>query len=173
MHRKALVPVDGSEIGRAALDEVAHLLGPAGEALLVEVVDTPTRIITQTTPAGFYLGGSVLDGATLESMVAAQRRAATEHLAEARAALEAAGLGTVTTRILDGLPGPELVATAYAEACDVIVMATHGRSGILRTFLGSVADYVVRHTHGIPVVLVRPETDDEQPAAILEASTLA
>lgn len=40
--------------------------------------------------------------------------------------------------------------------CDAVVMATHGRTGLRRALLGSVADHVVSHLVGTPVVVVRP-----------------
>lgn len=156
---------------RLAVDEgceviAARLADPSGEVLLVEVVDTPGRGLAQTTPAGFQIGGFAFDAHTLEEIIAEQRRAAEAHLGAARAALEQAGIGSVTVRILEGVPGPELVAVAAAEGCDAIVMATHGRSGLARTFLGSVANSVVRHVRGIPVVLIRPPAAGEVAEAV-------
>ena len=55
-------------------------------------------------------------------------------------------------------------ATAADLGCDLVVMATHGRSGIERALLGSVADQVVRHARGFAVLLVRPEEDAEPSA---------
>jgi nucleotide-binding universal stress UspA family protein/CBS domain-containing protein len=45
---------------------------------------------------------------------------------------------------VDGNPGPEIVRAS--KNCDLVVMSTHGRSGILRFLMGSVAQYVLRHT---------------------------
>ncbi|HJM74349.1 MAG TPA: universal stress protein [Dehalococcoidia bacterium] len=71
-------------------------------------------------------------------------------------------------RILDGQPGPEIVKLADDEDVEVIVMATHGRSGVRRAVLGSVSDYVVRNA-GATVLLVRPAAAVEQPEAKREA----
>ena len=61
-----------------------------------------------------------------------------------------------------GNPGPEIVRLADSKNCDLIVMATHGRSGILRFVLGSVAEYVIRNSE-IPVVSVKiPKTAIEE-----------
>ena len=62
----------------------------------------------------------------------------------------------MTTRIVEGPPGPTIVEEVHENSCDLIVMATHGRSGIRRAVLGSVADYVVGNATDVQVLLVRP-----------------
>ena len=158
MYSKILVTTDGSEVARSAIPEVQHLAGPGTEVIVVQVVDSIGHIVAQTSPAGFDLqsmGGFSVD--TAERVVSAQNEAARTHVDEAKAALEAAGIADVTTRILEGLPGPAIVEAAEEAGCDVIVIATRGRSGVMRTVLGSVADHVVRHVKRTPVLLVRPE----------------
>ncbi|MBM3138992.1 MAG: universal stress protein [Chloroflexi bacterium] len=156
MYQKAMLPVDGSELSAHALEQVPRVLGMEGEALVVEVIDSVARILAQATPAGFALDGSGLTAEIAEQVVEAQRSAAEQHLADAKRRLLEAGLGHVETEILEGVPGPAIVERVAASGCDVVVMATHGRSGLTRTVLGSVADYVVRHLEGVPVVLVHP-----------------
>ena len=60
----------------------------------------------------------------------------------------------VETAIIDGTPSSEIVRYAEAEGCDLIVMGTHGRGGIDRLLLGSVAEKVVRGS-SVPVLTVR------------------
>ena len=60
----------------------------------------------------------------------------------------------VETAILDGSPSKEIVRYAETEDCDLIVMGTHGRGGIDRLLLGSVAEKVVRSS-SVPVLTVR------------------
>jgi nucleotide-binding universal stress UspA family protein len=170
MFRKVLVPTDGSELAEQAIARVGPLVAPGGEALVVEVVDTIEHILMQTTPAGFDLAPGYLSTDILEEIVREQRVEAEEHLAAARRALEAAGVGTVETRVLEGVPGPELVALAHAERCDAVVMATHGRSGLRRAMLGSVADHVVRHLKGVPVVLLHPDGEEAEERAPVAAA---
>ena len=85
------------------------------------------------------------------------------------AALQAAGITRTETMILQGLPGSAIVEAADESDCDVIVMATHGRSGLRRTVLGSVADYVVRNV-SVPVLLVRPQEGDGSRGADAESA---
>ncbi len=65
-----------------------------------------------------------------------------------------AGVGAVEVAIREGRPTEEIEAAVRELGCDLVVMATHGRSGLRRAVLGSVADHVVRHTPGAPVLLV-------------------
>jgi nucleotide-binding universal stress UspA family protein len=66
----------------------------------------------------------------------------------------AAGV-TAEFLVWDGDPGASIAAAAEAEAADLIVVGTRGRSGAERMLLGSVSDHVVRHA-ACPVLVVRP-----------------
>jgi nucleotide-binding universal stress UspA family protein len=169
MFRKALVPIDGSDLSSEALRQVPRLLDPAGEALLLEVIDSEVQIMAHATPAGFPFDGGAMTVDVAERVVQAQHQDALSHLAQARSFLESEGVRSVSTRVLHGAPGHEIVALVQREGCDVVVMATHGRSGIARTFLGSVAEHVVRNLRGVPVLLIRPA---EQAGPPLEAGAL-
>ena len=56
--------------------------------------------------------------------------------------------------VWEGEAGDAIVAAADSEGADLIVIGSHGRSGVSRFFIGSVSDYVVRHAH-CPVMVVR------------------
>ena len=60
--------------------------------------------------------------------------------------------------VWEGEPGDAIVAAADAESADIIVVGSHGRSGVSRVFMGSVSDFVVRHAH-CPVMVVRGRVD--------------
>lgn len=158
MYERVLLSTDGSTLSKVAIAEAVRLIDPAtGTIVVIEVVDDPARILAQTTPAGFVLQGA--SGLTLdlaEEVVMAQREAAAQHLEEFRAALERAGVRHIETVVLEGLPGERIAEAARTHHCEVVVMATHGHSGLARAVLGSVADYVLRHLRGIPILLVRP-----------------
>lgn len=157
MYRQALLTTDGSEIARAAFGHVKQVLDPGGTVTIVQVVDDIGHVLSRTTPAGFELGATAaFDARVAEEVVQAQRAAAEQHFAEARVALEQDGLTNIETEVLVGLPGDAIVQEAVRRGCDVVIMATHGRSGLTRAVLGSVADYVLRHLEDIPIVLVHP-----------------
>jgi nucleotide-binding universal stress UspA family protein len=87
-----------------------------------------------------------------------------DHLDAIAARLADCGLTKVEVVIGTGKPGPTIVETARNEDCDLIVMSTHGRSGIPRLFLGSVANFVVNHVEKAAVLLVRPAKAASNPA---------
>jgi len=64
----------------------------------------------------------------------------------------------VKCEILGGSAGESIVNYAKGKKVNLIAMATHGRSGVGRTILGSVADYVVRES-GLPILLIRPQRE--------------
>ena len=92
-------------------------------------------------------------------MVGAQREAAEQNLEGVKAALAAEGIANVTTRVVEGFAGDAILEAADDEGADLIVMATHGRGGLGRAILGSVADHVVRNAKQQAVLLVRPPAD--------------
>lgn len=155
MYRNALVATDGSNVASAVLEHVSQVVDPDGLVLVVEVIDDVSQVFARTTPAGFEFGmGAAYDPEIADSIVRGQREAAEQHLQEARRVLEAAGLHHVQTAVLTGLPGDRIVRTVEEGNHDVVLMGTHGRSGFRRTVLGSVADHVLRHLDGVPVLLL-------------------
>lgn len=170
MFHRVLVPVDGSALCAPAIAQVPQLVDADGEVVIIEVIDSASRILAQTTPAGFAWYDSGLSSELIAEVISAQRAAADEHLAAARSSLEAAGLTKIESRVLEGIPGPAIVELAHKISADVVVMATHGRSGLKRTMLGSVADHVVRHLHGIPVLLLHPDDGQSATAAVGSAT---
>lgn len=83
----------------------------------------------------------------------AQREWARSTLEQRAADCRAAGVPTLAL-VVSGVPFEVIVATAEAEAADLIVLGTHGRGGLARWLLGSVADRVVRSAR-CPVLTVR------------------
>lgn len=77
------------------------------------------------------------------------------------ATLEASGVQHIETTILTGPPGATIVHEVEERKHDVVLLGAHGRSGLRRTVLGSVADYVLRHLDAVPVLLVHA-TEDAQ-----------
>jgi nucleotide-binding universal stress UspA family protein len=84
---------------------------------------------------------------------------AIQQLEQLRSELQRSAVMHVNIEVVEGVPGPAIVDTARRRGCDLIMMSTHGRSGVGRALLGSVADYVVRHSP-IPVLLVRADSSD-------------
>lgn len=68
----------------------------------------------------------------------------------------------VEQHALQGSPGHSIVAVAEECQADLIVMGTHGRSGLSRLVMGSIAEYVMRHAH-CPVLTVKPGAAERVP----------
>ena len=168
MYERVLLTTDGSVLSRAAVEHASRLVDRArGEAVVLAVSEPlpqfPAQAATVDPAAPRHPG--------LTDEMAAEFTAAARADAEAlRAALGAAGVAQVSIDVSVGLPGETIVARARDLACDAVVMATHGRSGLARTLLGSVADHVVSHLRDVPVVLIRPTEDQE---AVLAAPAWA
>jgi nucleotide-binding universal stress UspA family protein len=73
-------------------------------------------------------------------------------LADVAESVRKQGVVHVSTRLVEGTPWREIVGLAAAEACDLIVVGTHGHGGIVHFLVGSVAERVVRAA-GRPVLV--------------------
>jgi nucleotide-binding universal stress UspA family protein len=82
-------------------------------------------------------------------------REAEEYLAAVKAKLEKTGAKGIETHVWYGPAAPAIVEAAKVQKVDLIVMSTHGRSGLGRIIFGSVAESVLRGTRA-PILLVRP-----------------
>jgi nucleotide-binding universal stress UspA family protein len=142
--QRILVPLDGSALAEEVLGEVRVLATARGaELLLLRVVEPPAPIEAD--------GASYLRLAQEEAAALAEARSYLEGVA---ARLRADGR-TVTTRAVVGEALPTIAATASEYEADLIAIATHGRGGLARLVMGSVAAGVLHRTR-TPVLLVRP-----------------
>jgi nucleotide-binding universal stress UspA family protein len=139
MYRRIMVTLDGSDLARAALPH-AEALAKAFDAQLVLFEATPEL----QGPAAFGIEGERTR----------DRRAALSDLSDARDEIQRAGLTDVIVEVREGDPAETILAAAEDLACDVIVIAGHGRSGFRRAVMGSVAEQVARNSVAAPVFLV-------------------
>lgn len=145
MYDTILVPTDGSEAATAALDHAADLAAAHDADIhLLYVTESPAIAPTPTA-------GSVLD--ELE-------RHGEEIVDEAAERLS--GGGRVHTAVASGSPHRAILDYAKSNDIDLVVMGTHGRTGLSHALLGSVAERVVRLS-SVPVLTVRhaDAADDE------------
>jgi len=144
---RIICPIDFSAASDHAEREALELARALGaEVILLHVsVETPP-----------YAEGTV----DVRKVYEAQRKWATERLGERVQAAAAAGV-TARTVLVTGVPFDVIVRAATEEAADMIVMGTHGRTGLNRLLLGSVTERVLRMAP-CPVLTVRePETTPE------------
>jgi nucleotide-binding universal stress UspA family protein len=145
---RVLVPQNGSSFDGPALQTALNLLGPRGEIVLVTVVEPPEHVETDET------GRRVL--AYLDQQEEARTRDARDYLGSVVEQLRTQALQVplkIDVRLGDPTSG--ITMAAIDSQADLIVMATHGRTGISRAVLGSVAGTVLR-TGTTPVLLVHP-----------------
>lgn len=143
LFRKVLVAVDESDPADAAVSLAAGLSHAIGsQCLLCSVVDTKTAI--ERVP----VYGSPPD------LAADDMRAQTRDILDRARVHGGFAPGAVKVALLEGDPIAELLAEAVRSGADLIVIGSHGRRGLQRLLLGSIAEYVVRHSP-IPVLVVR------------------
>lgn len=141
--KRILHPTDFSECAQRAEAEAAALLRETGGELLLLHVAVDAPLFNE----GFF--GLVEPQRVYE----AQRAWAQTALDGRVAALGREGI-TARALIRTGVPAEEIVRATGDEGCDMIVIGTHGRAGLDRFLLGSVADRVLR-TARCPVLTVR------------------
>ena len=157
MYSKILLALDGSEVSQQAIPHAVTLAKQTGASVvLVQVIDSEAQMIMRTSGAGIEpMSMGAVSAEIAHEAVEAQRADAQANLDAVKAALVAQGIASVETTIREGNPGDEIVEAASAAQADVVVIATHGRSGFTRAIMGSVADHVVRHATTASVLLVR------------------
>jgi len=152
MFRDILVPLDGSQFAEAALPLGSRLSRLAAARLHLLLVHEPVG-------AMIGMGDMVVPPPDLDAGRQERERA---YLAETATALRQADGRPVNFHEVVGSAGPEICEEAGRLDADLVVMATHGRGAFQRMWLGSVADYVIRHLTA-PILLV-PPARGEKPA---------
>ena len=155
MYDRILVPLDGSRFSTRALKYAADLAPRYCAALVLVSVVEPERVIPSVAdPTG--MASPVVANAAVEQaryLEERNRTRARRYLAGKVRALKAEGIAA--EYVLEyGHPAEAIMKTAKKKKADLIVMATHGRGGLKRAFMGSVADKVIRESRE-PVLVIR------------------
>ena len=143
--RSILIPLDGSPFAEHAIPWATALARAARAKLRLTLVHQPPDH-PPTDPASRRL---------YTRIQLALRKAQRDYLRAAATRIKAEGPVRVTSATLHGTPGPTLAQYVDELGVDLVVMTTHGRGGVERAWLGSVADHLVRALE-VPVLLVRP-----------------
>src|SRR5579884_2060783 len=141
--RRVLVPLDGSELAERALEPAAALAATAGELLLYQVL-----------PPAAATAADLEHDPSWSTILAEIRAEALRYLERVAERLRTAGY-RVRTATDYGEPAACIAEYARREEADLIVLSSHGRSGLARWLLGSVADALVRLAP-VPLLLLRP-----------------
>ncbi len=147
MYRHLLVATDGSPLSEKAIDHAAALAKTIG-AKLSTVYVTPTYSLPPYAGAEVY---APMSETAYNKMVAEE---AGQILGTARERAEKAGVSCDSVHAAATLPWEAVLATAKERECDLIVMASHGRSGITALLLGSETQKVLTHA-SLPVLVIR------------------
>jgi len=144
---KIVVGVDDSPHSEAALEFVKRIAWPGRTEVVVVSAVQPTVLL--------YTEVFVPAPAMAERVTDEQRAAHQEVVSRAERSLREYGMKT-TARVVLGDPREALVDVARREHADLLVVGSHGRSGLTKLLMGSVASHVVTHAP-CNVLVVRPD----------------
>lgn len=155
MFKKILVCLDGSKLAEAILPYAIEQARRFKSELVL------FRAYFEPLPVSLAMPG--IPGVPLEANRVEKRLIIDEEEAELYLKSLADKLQTETNLMVNydkmlGVAGPVIVGYCVKQGIELIAIATHGRSGLGRVIIGSVADYVIKHS-GMPILLVRPAQD--------------
>lgn len=144
MFKHILLPVDGSSTSLMAVEKARGMAQAFGSAVTLIYVIDPYAFSGVGTDFA-YGQAQYLDAATAEAKGA---------LADATQSLEAAGITVTASLVESHAIYRGILETANSVGADLIVMGSHGRRGLEKLVLGSVAAQVLAHAH-LPILIVR------------------
>jgi nucleotide-binding universal stress UspA family protein len=157
MLKRILVPLDGSRFGSRAVkyaEEIARRFD--SEIVLLRVIppEPEVPVTTGNMPAMTSPAETGLSVETALSQDKNNWKHANRYLWKKAGDIKADNL-KVSYQVVEGDAARSIMDFSNSENIDIIIMTTHGKSGLKRMFLGSVADTVIRQS-GKPVMVIRP-----------------
>ena len=150
MYQKILVPLDGSNLAECTLEHVkAIATGCSVPQVILLFVMQPTPSSTHEVSIPFNVGTYEAEGAKVV------KESAEAYLKKTAETLQQDGVN-ISWAIENGSAAEEILKYSQVNDVDLIIMSTHGRSGVTRWAMGSVADRVIR-TSAAPVLLTTPK----------------
>ena len=145
--KSIIVPLDGSELAEAALPTAGRIAKKFGlEVYLIRVF---------ANPYSPFISGGGHYAVNIDELMKDIRDRARNYLEAKMVELKKSGVEQISYLLQEGIATDEIVSIADQTPESLIVMSSHGRSGMKRWRLGSVAEAVVRHANN-PVLVVRP-----------------
>ena len=146
MYNKVLVPLDGSQFSQCSLDHVRAIARGCNvpEVVLLRVVEP----LSSPDIAGL----AQAEGNSIAQVESENEAEAKDYISSMAKRLSEEGL-SVKSEVVSGKADEVIVDYARKNRIDLIIMSSHGRSGISRWVMGSVADRVMRYSI-VPVLLV-------------------
>jgi nucleotide-binding universal stress UspA family protein len=146
MYRKIMVPLDGSELAECVLPHVEAFMKGFNLSDVILV-----RVVEPEMPS--YRGEPRIDPKIMAQREEDRKSLAKDYLAKVANRLQSEGT-TVRGEVLVGRVTESLTDYAEKNDIEIILIATHGRSGVTRWVRGSVADKILRSAN-VPVLMVR------------------
>ena len=143
--KKILIATDGSELAEKAVEKGLDLAAKLKAAVVLVMVTVPWSSIVSGETAQAY---------SVEKYLEDAERQADRLLTPLAARAEKSGLTCESVHIVERFASEGILEAAKARNCDLIVMASHGRRGLSRFFLGSQTDEVLVQTE-VSVLVVR------------------
>ena len=140
MYKHILIPTDGSELAGHAVTHGLSLAKSMGAKVTVVVVETPFNVFSVSESRARHMSEEF---AKHEEQI---KKHAAAVLTHARDKAKASDVPCETLQMEHEQPYQAIISAANDKGCDLIVMASHGRSGISAVLLGSVTNKVLTHT---------------------------
>jgi nucleotide-binding universal stress UspA family protein len=145
VYKHILIAIDGSELAGKAV---------AAGFDLARRLEAQVTVVTVTEPWTALVTGDVAFGFPIDDYEKSANESATHILSGVSKLARKAGINCATVHEKDKYPSEGILETAAKNSCDLIVMASHGRRGLGRILLGSVAAQVLTHST-VPVLICR------------------
>jgi nucleotide-binding universal stress UspA family protein len=145
VYKHILIATDGSELAGKAV---------AAGFDLARQLEAQVTVVTVTEPWTALVAGDAAFGFPIDDYEKSANECATSILAGVSKLARKAGIKCATVHDKDHDPSEGILQTAAKNSCDLIVMASHGRRGLGRLLLGSVAAKVLTHS-AVPVLICR------------------
>ncbi len=154
MYSRILVPLDGSELAECVLSHVQTIIRGCREpeVIFIRVVE-PVNLPVGALSAGGMVYSEEDAARTRGQIDSEHRHVADEYLKRITGRREFTGTSTRAV-VVTGKPAEAIADYAGENGVDLIVIGTHGRSGISRWVMGSTADKVL-HAAPMPVLMIR------------------
>ena len=149
MYKKILIPLDGSELAECGLQHVKAVAQGCNVAGVI-VFRVIEPLSSQTISALAEVGDDSIRKAEEQN-----RQDAKDYVSKVKNNLKTQGIASQAVTV-EGRAADEILSYTEKNNVDLIVMSTHGRSGLPHFFFGSVAEKVSRHSR-VPVLLLAPE----------------
>lgn len=136
-----VVPLDGSDYAEGALPWALDMAKKFQAKLVLLRIGLRPEL------------GSLIDAQAIDGRLDELKTACTQYMEKVQARIADSAV-TISTEYLLGSPSQCIVERSQQADCSIVVMTSHGREGLSRWLIGSVAEKVSRHAH-CPVMLIR------------------